>query len=214
MGARSKARKRALDVLYAADLRREDPLTILERTLARADGPLNPYVTTLVRGVTEHRERIDELLASYAQGWSLERMPAVDRNVLRLGIFETVFSDDVPGPVAVSEAMALVRELSTADSPVFVNGVLGAILRDGPARESAVVPDSVEPAAAEPAAAEPNAAEPAQPAAVEQAAVEQAGPPQPAAAQPAAVEPAAVEQAEPAQPVAPGTRRPEPDPQG
>ena len=84
-----------------------------------------------MRGVVEHQARIDELLATYSQGWTLERMPAVDRNVLRLGVFEVLYAD-VPDTVAVTEAMSLVRDLSTDESPQFVNGVLGNILRDKP----------------------------------------------------------------------------------
>ena len=132
MAARTKARKRALDVLYASDLRAENPVDALERAIADGEGPSNDYTTTLVRGVVEHQARIDELLATYAQGWTLERMPAVDRNVLRLGVFEVLFADDVPDAVALTEAMSLVRDLSTDESPQFVNGVLGNILRDKP----------------------------------------------------------------------------------
>lgn len=130
MSARSKARKRALDVLFASELRSEDPAEALARAEAEGDGPTNPYTATLVRGVVEHQAEIDELIAGAAQGWTLERMPAVDRNVLRLGVFEMRWVDDVPGAVAVSEAMNLVRDLSTDESPGFVNGVLGAILRE------------------------------------------------------------------------------------
>lgn len=130
MAARSKARKRALDVLYASDLRAENPVAALERAIADGEGPSNDYTTTLVRGVVEHQARIDELLATYAQGWTLERMPAVDRNVLRLGVFEVLFADDVPDAVALTEAMSLVRDLSTDESPQFVNGVLGNIVRN------------------------------------------------------------------------------------
>jgi N utilization substance protein B len=130
MAARTKARKRALDVLYASDLRAENPVDALERAIADGEGPSNDYTTTLVRGVVEHQARIDELLATYAQGWTLERMPAVDRNVLRLGVFEVLFADDVPDAVALTEAMSLVRDLSTDESPQFVNGVLGNIVRN------------------------------------------------------------------------------------
>ena len=130
MPARSKARKRALDVLYAADLRGQDPVVSLEAAIADGEAPTNPYTETLVRGVTEHRARIDELLGQYAQGWTLDRMPAVDRNALRIGAFELLYADDVPDPVAVTEAVALVRNLSTDDSPSFVNGLLGSMLRD------------------------------------------------------------------------------------
>ena len=130
MAARSKARKRALDVLYAAEMRGQDPVQALETAVADGEGPSNPYTETLVRGVAEHRPRIDELLEQYAQGWSLDRMPAVDRNALRIGAFELLYTAEVPDAVAVTEAVALVRNLSTDDSPSFVNGVLGAMLRD------------------------------------------------------------------------------------
>jgi transcription antitermination protein NusB len=130
MGARSKARKRALDVLFECEVRGL-PLdaTLDERVLA-AEPPVNAYTVELIRGVAGHRRRIDELLTTYAQGWSLERMPTVDRNALRIGVFEILYVDGVPDAVAISEAMALVRDLSTDDSPAFVNGVLGTILRD------------------------------------------------------------------------------------
>jgi transcription antitermination protein NusB len=128
--ARSKARKRALDVLFASELRREDPVVALDRAIAEGEGPTNDYTGFLIRGVVEHRVRIDELLETYAEGWSLARMPAVDRNVLRIGLFEMLWVDDVPDPVAVTEAVALVRDLSTDESPGFVNGVLGGLLRN------------------------------------------------------------------------------------
>lgn len=130
MPARTKARKRALDILFASELRREDPVEALDRAVAEGQGPTNPYTGDLVRGVQDHRARIDELLSEYSTGWSLERMPAVDRNVLRIGLYELLWVDDVPDPVAVTEAMALVRELSTDESPQFVNGVLGSLLRN------------------------------------------------------------------------------------
>jgi transcription antitermination protein NusB len=129
MAARSKARKRALDILYASDMRGESPNDALDRAIADGEAPTNPYTVTLVRGVIEHQERIDALLAEYSEGWTLARMPAVDRNVLRLGLFELLYADDVPDAVAVSEAMALVRDLSTDESPQFVNGVLGNLMR-------------------------------------------------------------------------------------
>jgi N utilization substance protein B len=128
--ARTKARKRALDILFASELRGEDAVEALDRAVADGEGPTNDYTSFLVRGVGEHRIRIDELLSTYSQGWSLVRMPAVDRNVLRIGAFELLYVEDVPDPVAVSEAMGLVRELSTDESPQFVNGVLGALQRD------------------------------------------------------------------------------------
>ncbi|CAA9387296.1 transcription antitermination factor NusB [uncultured Nocardioides sp.] len=130
MAARSKARKRALDILFAAELRSLDAVAALDGAIAEGEGPTNEYTAVLVRGVAAHRERIDELLSDYAEGWTLDRMPAVDRNVLRLGLYELLYADDVPDPVAVTEAMALVRELSTDESPAFVNGVLGNLMRN------------------------------------------------------------------------------------
>jgi N utilization substance protein B len=128
MSARSKARKRALDVLYASEMRNRSTVDALADQ-AEA-GPVNDYTVTLVEGVSQHRARLDEVISSYAQGWSLDRMPAVDRNVLRMATFEVLYVDDVPDAVAVSEALHLVRDLSTDESPTFVNGVLGNIVRD------------------------------------------------------------------------------------
>ena len=130
MSARSKARKRALDLVFAAEARGRTPGDYLDEQLLSGDRPSNDYTVTLVRGVAERLGRIDELISTYAEGWSLDRMPAVDRNVLRLGVFEVLWGDDVPDAVAVSEAVNLVRELSTDESPAFVNGVLGHIVRD------------------------------------------------------------------------------------
>ena len=129
MSARSKARKRALDILYAAELRGQDPVVELDAAIAADEGPTNPYTADLVRGVAAHRARIDELLTSYSQAWTLDRMPAIDRNALRSGAYELLYAD-VPAAVAVSEAVGLVRNLSTDESPAFVNGVLGSMLRD------------------------------------------------------------------------------------
>jgi transcription antitermination protein NusB len=133
MPARTKARKRALDVLYEADLRGADPLGTLADRVALADPPVNDYTVELVEGVQANRDRIDEILARYAEGWSLERMPDVDRAVLRLGVFELLMRDDVPDAVAIDEAVELAKSLSTDESPRFVNGVLGRIQRDRPA---------------------------------------------------------------------------------
>jgi N utilization substance protein B len=130
MSARSKARKRALDLVFAAEARRRGPREFLAEQVVGGDRPANDYTVVLVEGVADHLERIDDLISTYAEGWSLERMPAVDRNVLRLGVFEVLWSDDVPDAVAVSEAVNLARELSTDESPAFVNGVLGNIVRD------------------------------------------------------------------------------------
>jgi len=130
--ARGKARKRALDVLYAAEVRGVSPLDVLvERPMAEgaagAEPPRNPYVATLVEGVVAHQARIDELISTYSSGWELDRMPAVDRNVLRIAVFELLWSDEVPAPVVIDEAVNLVRGLSTDASPAFVNGLLARI---------------------------------------------------------------------------------------
>jgi len=128
MSARSKARKRALDLLYASDMRRRSAVEALEEQAESTQ--LNDYTVTLVHGVVENRARLDEVISQYVQGWTLDRLPAVDRNVLRLATYEVLYVDDVPDAVAVSEALNLVRDLSTDDSPNFVNGVLGNIVRD------------------------------------------------------------------------------------
>jgi N utilization substance protein B len=131
VAARSKARKRALDILFASELRSEDPVVALDRAIEAGEGPTNDYTATLVRGVVEHQSRIDEVLTTYSKSWTLSRMPAVDRNVLRIGVFELLWGDsDVPESVAVSEALHLVQDLSTDDSPAFVNGLLGPVMRD------------------------------------------------------------------------------------
>ncbi len=130
MSARGKARKRALDMLFECDARRL-PLDATLAARAR-ESDLNPYAARLVEGVAAHQARIDQVLGTYSQGWPLDRMPAVDRAVLRIGTYELLYSDDVPAPVAVAEAVRLATELSTEESPTFVNGLLGRIadLRD------------------------------------------------------------------------------------
>ena len=129
MAARSKARKRALDILFAAEARGVSGEELLDSQIDEGEAPPNDYPEVLVRRVVAELPRIDELLTRYSEGWTLERMPAVDRNVLRLGVWELLHSD-TPEPVVLSEAVALVQQLSTDESPVFVNGVLGAIARD------------------------------------------------------------------------------------
>ena len=124
VGARSKARRRALEVLYEAEARGLEPLAVLADRRARSDIQLSPYVDVLVAGVQRHLVRIDSLLDTYADGWSVARMPAVDRNVLRLGSYELLWCDAVPDLVAVDEAVTLVAGMSGDDSPRFVNGLL------------------------------------------------------------------------------------------
>lgn len=136
MSARSKARKRAVDILFEADQRPGTDLLDLLAERLREPGTqtaLPEYTVDVVQGVHAHLERIDEILTTYSHGWSLVRMPAVDRAVLRVGTWEILYNDDVPDAVAVDEAINLVRDLSTDDSPTFVNGLLGRIVQLKPA---------------------------------------------------------------------------------
>ena len=128
MAARSKARKRALDILFEAEIRSVPVLELLDERTAAASPPVSEYAGELVRGVQAHRAQIDELLAEYAQGWTLDRMPAVDRNILRIATFELLWCDGVPDAVAISEAVQLARDLSTDGSSSFVNGLLARLL--------------------------------------------------------------------------------------
>jgi N utilization substance protein B len=133
VAARSKARKRAVDILYESDVRGIDPLRTLDAWQQRSDPPVQDYAAVLVAGVAANAARIDTVLSSYASDWPLERMPAVDRTTLRLATFELLWCDDVPDAVVIDEAVELTKSLSTDDSPGFVNGVLARILADKPA---------------------------------------------------------------------------------
>jgi transcription antitermination protein NusB len=128
VGARTKARKRALDVLYESELRGVELGATLPERLATGDPPVNPYTVTLVEGVAQHRTRIDEILDTHAEGWSLARMPIVDRNLLRIATYEILYVHDVPDAVAVSEAVELAADLSTDESSGFVNGLLARLV--------------------------------------------------------------------------------------
>jgi transcription antitermination protein NusB len=132
MSARSKARKRALDVLFESDLRSVDPLEVLASRIAMADPPVGEYTVEIVEGVAAHRERIDELIAARSVGWTLDRMPAVDRNILRLAVYELLWADGTPDGVVLSEAVGLARDLSTDESAAFVNGMLAKLLEEKP----------------------------------------------------------------------------------
>jgi transcription antitermination protein NusB len=127
MPARSKARKRALDILFEAELRGWPVLDLLAERITLGSPPVPRYAADLVRGVAVHSARIDELISEFAEGWALDRMPAVDRNVLRIGIYELLWAPDVPDGVVISEAVLLARDLSTDASPAFVNGLLARI---------------------------------------------------------------------------------------
>jgi N utilization substance protein B len=128
MSARSKARKRALDVLYESELRGLPVGGTLADRVADNDPPVNEFTVALVEGVSKHIDQIDELLSAHSVGWTLDRMPAVDRNILRIGAYELLFDEQVPDVVAVSEAVSLARDLSTDESPAFVNGLLARLL--------------------------------------------------------------------------------------
>ena len=128
MRARTKARKRALDVLFEAEARGEDPLVVLEQRRATQDAPpVSDYAARLVEGVSANLPRIDQVIAEHAEGWTVPRMPAVDRALLRIGVYELLWMDEIDDPVAITEAVELARSLSTDDSPRFVNGVLASI---------------------------------------------------------------------------------------
>jgi len=131
VSARSKARKQTLDLLYEADIRSLSATDLLALRDVVEDGPdarpIREYTKSLVIGVTENKRKIDELIATYAQGWDMDRLPAVDRNILRLGIFEIVWSADLDDGIAIDEALTLAKELSTDESAGYIHGVLGRI---------------------------------------------------------------------------------------
>ena len=129
MSARSKARKRALDILFEADQRGLNADTLLAQRISTpaTQHPLNDYTVEIVQGVVAKWVEINELLATYSQGWTIDRMPAVDRAILRIGAWEVVYSETVPDVVAISEAVAMATTLSTDDSPTFVNGLLARL---------------------------------------------------------------------------------------
>jgi len=128
VAARSKARKRAVDVLYEADVRGDDRLSVLRDRIETANPPVPEHTVRLVEGVAEHAVRIDQLIDAHASNWSIDRLPDVDRAILRMATFELLWADDVPDLVVIDEAVELAKALSTDDSPGYVNGVLGAIL--------------------------------------------------------------------------------------
>ena len=124
MTSRTKARLRALEVLFEADQRNEDYIEVLRRRRLYTVAQISAYSEEIIRGVRDHDEEIREFVETYARDWSFERMPAVDRAVLRIGTWELLYNDEVPDAVAISEAVGLARVLSTNESPKFVNGLL------------------------------------------------------------------------------------------
>jgi len=127
VSARRKARKRALDFLYEADIRNGNAIDLLG-TRGESDLSQSDYVMELLVGVDTNRVKIDELITTYAQGWDMDRMPAIDRNILRIALFEILFKSDLDDQVAASEAVEIASELSTEDSAKYINGVLGRII--------------------------------------------------------------------------------------
>jgi transcription antitermination protein NusB len=140
---RHQARKRAVDLLFEAEARGLSPAEVVDVRTALADANPDvsapyPYTAAAARGVSEHAAHIDDLISSHLQGWTLDRLPAVDRAILRVAVWELLYADDVPEPVAVDEAVQLAKELSTDDSPGFVNGVLGHVMLVTPQVRAAV----------------------------------------------------------------------------
>jgi len=131
VSARSKARKQTLDLLYEADIRGTSAAELLTARDVEEDGPdarpIRDFTKVLIAGVTDNKRKIDELIATYAQGWDMDRLPAVDRNILRLGIYEIVWSEDLADGIAIDEALNLAKELSTDESAGYIHGVLGRI---------------------------------------------------------------------------------------
>ena len=132
MSARTKARKRAVDAVFAADLRKISPIELLNETASLAADRQNQdeifgYARQIVDGVIDHHDEIDELLETYAQGWAIDRMPHLDRAILRVASWEILYNDEVPDPVAINEAVELAKELSTDESGGFINGLLSRI---------------------------------------------------------------------------------------
>ncbi len=131
MAARSKARKRALDILFECDQRSADPLVTLADRVALDDPPVNPYTVTIVEGVVAEGPSLDRVIGDAARDWSVDRMPAVDRAVLRVAVWELLHGE-VPTSVAIDEAVEMCKSLSTDESPAFVNGVLSRVLQEHP----------------------------------------------------------------------------------
>jgi N utilization substance protein B len=129
-GARRKARRRAVEVLYEAEVRSTSVEDVIKRRRAQPEPPINDFTELLARAVDERRVRIDGLLDDYAIGWTLERMPVVDRNILRMGAYELLWAEDIPDGVAIAEAVGVAKELSTDESPNFISGLLSRLMEN------------------------------------------------------------------------------------
>jgi len=128
VSTRSKARKAALDLLYESDIRKTNVGLLMQSRITDLEYVIRDFTKDLVEGVDIHRRKIDELIATYSQGWDMDRMPVIDRNILRLAIFEILWSPDVPQAVAINEAIELAQTLSTDESSKYVNGVLSKVV--------------------------------------------------------------------------------------
>ncbi len=131
MSARSKARKQTLDLLYESDIRGSDLLELITLRDVEKEGPdarpMREYTKALIEGIHTHKRKIDELISTYAQGWDMDRLPAVDRNILRLGIYEILWATDLDDAIVIDEALTLAKDLSTDESAGYIHGVLGRI---------------------------------------------------------------------------------------
>lgn len=128
MSTRSKARKAALDLLYEGDIRKASASGLMLQRITDVEYVIRDFTKELIDGVEANRRKIDELITTYSQGWDMDRMPVIDRNILRLGIYELLWSKEVPEAVAINEALELAQTLSTEDSSKYINGVLSKIL--------------------------------------------------------------------------------------
>lgn len=128
MSTRSKARKAALDLLYEGDIRKASASALMLQRITDVEYVIRGFTKELIDGVETNRRKIDELITTYSQGWDMDRMPVIDRNILRLGIYELLWSKEVPEAVAISEALELAQTLSTEESSKYINGVLSKIL--------------------------------------------------------------------------------------
>jgi N utilization substance protein B len=132
VSTRSKARKAALDLLYESDIRKTGAGSLMQSRITELEYVIRDFTKELVDGVEQNRRKIDELIITYSQGWDMDRMPVIDRNILRLAIYEILWSADVPQAVAINEALELAQTLSTDESSKYINGVLSKVVEIKP----------------------------------------------------------------------------------